>query len=81
MSHWDGQQVVRWPSEPDRDHPGWTWLDCGCCAGIQWSAGYEAVECSTCGATGLVCRHDSSGTLALYPGGPFVGRDVSAVAA
>lgn len=76
MSHWDSkaQKVVRWPEEP-ASHPGWTVIDCGCCAGLQWG-GETPEECRDCGGSGILCRHNSTGTLALYPGGPFAGRRV-----
>ena len=74
MSHWDGKQIVRLESKPYPDHPGWLLVDCGCCAGIEWSVGYEAVECGRCGGSGFVAFHEASGRYALYPGGPFQER-------
>jgi hypothetical protein len=31
--------------------------------------------CDDCGGTGRYARHERSGALALWPGGPFVGRE------
>ena len=74
MSHWDSQKqvTVRWPDEPIEGYPGWTRIDCGCCAGLEWG-GETPRECLRCNQ-GTLARHDATGTLALYPGGPLVGR-------
>jgi hypothetical protein len=49
------------------------WVDCGCCAGIEWGGEYPR-ECESCGGTGLQYRY-ASGALALSPGGPFRGHE------
>ncbi|HEY7421442.1 MAG TPA: hypothetical protein VH541_05485 [Gaiellaceae bacterium] len=77
MSHWDGHRIVRWPSEPVEGYPGWTRIDCGCCAGIEWG-GEQPRECNRCGESGTLVRHDASGVLALWPGGPLRGRELIA---
>jgi hypothetical protein len=73
MSHWDGEKVVRFKPEPHPDYPGWVYIDCGCCNGIMWGGDYP-VECDSCMGSGFQCLHKKSGALALYPGGPFLGR-------
>lgn len=45
-----------------------------CSAGIVFSAGYESVECSDCNGSGKQFIDYNSGVIALYPGGPFVGK-------
>ena len=72
MSHWDGSKIVRWPTKPSRV-PGWEEIDCGCCSGLEWGGEYPR-ECLRCNG-GVIFRHKKSGALALYPGGPFVGRE------
>jgi hypothetical protein len=76
MSHWDSarQITVRWPDEKFPEYPGWTRIDCGCCAGIAWG-GCSPVDCDQCRGGGFLWRHDASRALALYPGGPFAGHD------
>ena len=75
MAYWDSKQnkIIYSPSVPCQDNPGWTEDDCGCCNGIEWGGMYPR-ECRSCGGGGAVFRHIKSGALALYPGGPFVGR-------
>lgn len=75
MSRWDSDMgvIVRWPTEPCKDYPGWVMEDCGCCVGIQWGGEYPR-ECRRCGGDGLIFRHIASGVLAQYPGGPLAGR-------
>ena len=74
MSHWDGKQMHRWPSQPVEGYPEWERVDCGCCAGLEWSvaASYPR-ECDDCMGTGWRCVHKPTGTVALYPGGPLLG--------
>lgn len=74
MSYWDSSKgvTVHFPPETIQEHPGWFWLDCGCCAGIAWGGDYPD-ECRTCGGSGRIALHRRSKTLALYPGGPFCG--------
>lgn len=76
MSSWnsEAQQVVRWKPKWNPSYPGWLIADCGCCAGIEWSTGYEARECRTCGGGGWIHIHVKSMRIALWPGGPFSGR-------
>ena len=75
MSHWDSKQgvIVRWPTKPCPNYPGWEEIDCGCCAGISWGGEYPHT-CERCGGEGAIFRHIKSGALAWYPGGPFCGR-------
>jgi hypothetical protein len=49
------------------------WVDCGCCAGIEWGGEYPR-ECNLCGGNGRLYRFES-GKLALWPGGQFVGSE------
>lgn len=51
---------------------GWKHVSCGCCAGLEWG-GEEPRECKDCGGNGSLWQ-SPKGALALYPGGPFVGR-------
>jgi len=73
MSWWNSakQQIIRFPSKPVPDYPGWEIEDCGCCLGIQWG-GQCPIECNRCNGTGVVYRHQKSGVVAEYPGGKFV---------
>lgn len=74
MAHWNSkeQRVVTFAPEPwGDDAPGWERIDCGCCAGLQWTTGYE---CKQCAGSGSVAHHVASGVLALYPGGPLRGH-------
>lgn len=73
MASWNGTEVVGWKPEPIPEYPGWWRTDCGCCNGIQWSAGTEPIECHDCFATGVRCVHLATGTLAVYPGGALLG--------
>lgn len=75
MAYWnnESQKIESFAANPIDGYPGWVRLDCGCCNGIQWSAGYEAIECDDCCGSGVLCRHNKSGVIALYPGGPFRG--------
>lgn len=75
MSHYDAAQnaIVRWPPQRDEQHPGWIREDCGCCGGLMWG-GEEPRECRDCGGAGVIWRHEQSGTLAAWPGGPLLGR-------
>jgi hypothetical protein len=73
MSYWDGEKVVRFKPEEVPGYPGWKWIDCGCCAGIEWG-GEHPVECRRCWGDGRLCLHKKSGAYALYPGGPFLGN-------
>lgn len=74
MAHWDGKNIVYWQPEPHPGYPGWVYEDCGCCNGLEWG-GEEPRECRTCDGSGWIARHIKSGALALWPGGPFCGRD------
>lgn len=75
MSYWDSEngKIIHLPDTPAENYSGWTQVDCGCCDGIQWGGEYPR-ECQECGGTGVIYRHNKSGVLALYPGGPFVGK-------
>lgn len=74
MAHWDSTagKIVHWETKPVENHPDWEWIDCGCCAGLQWG-GELPRECPHCWATGVYARHKPTGTRALYPGGPLLG--------
>lgn len=72
---WNGTTMIHpeatprpWPFAP-----GWLDVNCGCCAGLEWSAGYEPIECRECGGNGHYAVHARSGRGALWPGGPFNG--------
>lgn len=53
----------------------WKVTNCPYCrAGIAFSAGYEPKECGNCNGTGSQAIHLKSGVIALYPGGPFIGK-------
>jgi len=73
MSHWDGEKVISWPAERCEQYPAWIKEDCGCCAGIQWGGEFPR-ECDECAGNGFIYRHESTGTLAQYPGGPLLGK-------
>lgn len=76
MSYWDSlnQQIIRIPPRPYPNYPGWTELDCGCCGGLEWG-GEVPRDCRTCKGSGSLARHDATGTLAMYPSGPLLGRE------
>lgn len=71
---WDGERMVHPPSppRPDEFNPGWLWVNCGCCAGLEWGGEYPR-ECRGCGGSAEFAVHAKSGRGALYPGGPFNG--------
>ena len=71
MAYWDGKRIRYHEPETYPNHPGWELIDCGCCAGIKWGGEYPQ-ECNC--NSGMLAHHLKSGVLALYPGGPFVGR-------
>lgn len=75
MSHWDSeaQVIVRWPTEEIPGYPDWERRDCGCCAGVEWGGEYPQ-ECDRCFGNGSICVHLPTGTLAVWPGGPLLGR-------
>ena len=74
MSYWDSEKgvTVHFPLGRMEGSPGWFWLDCGCCGGIEWG-GDSPVECRRCMGAGTLGLHLPSKRLALYPGGPFCG--------
>jgi len=74
MSYWDyeAQKIINRPDKPSSMWPGWTEIDCTCCNGLEWGGEYPR-ECSYCNE-GTLFRHEASGVLAQYPGGPFLGR-------
>ena len=75
MAHWDSEKgvIVKWPTEEaGPEYPDWEIVDCGCCAGIMWGGDYPR-ECDC--NMGILYHHKPSGTYAIYPGGPFRGRD------
>ena len=75
MAYWDSekQKIIISPPEPCVEYPNWEIVDCGCCAGIEWG-GWSPSTCSICKGNGILYHHIKSGVLALYPGGPFIGR-------
>ena len=74
MAHWDSENNMIIHSKPQKCalYPGWEIIDCGCCNGVEWGGEYPR-ECKSCGGGGFVFHHITSGILAMYPGGPFVG--------
>jgi len=70
MAYWNGEKIVYWEDKKSFK-VGWIEVDCGCCVGIEWSAGYIAKECRRCAGLGMVFKHKKSGVFAQYPGGPF----------
>lgn len=62
----------RSPPVPWEGKPGWLDVDCGCCGGLEWGGEYPR-ECTACGGSGRYALHEETGTIALYPGGPFLG--------
>ena len=77
MACWDSAagRIVHAPPRPYPGHRGWLLIDCGCCAGIRWG-GESPRECDQCAGGGFQAQHKRSGVFALYPGGPFRGREV-----
>lgn len=73
MAYWNGDKIVYFTAKPCEQYPGWEETDCGCCNGIQWGGEYPT-ECPDCDGSGRLFHHTKSGVLALYPGGPFVGK-------
>ena len=53
---------------------GWIEKNCGCASGLQYSVGYEPKECDMCGGAGRYFLRLKSGVMAMYPGGPFLGK-------
>lgn len=66
-------QVVK-NMEDDNCYPGWEYINCGCCGGIQWG-GDTPRDCLVCDGASFYYKHTKSGVLAQYPGGPFLGRE------
>lgn len=73
---WNGTEMLHPVVEPEPviGSPGWVWVTCGCCNGLEWSAGYEPIECRECGGNARYAVHLASGRGALWPGGPFNGN-------
>lgn len=71
MAYFDGEKIIYYTSEKSVLWPKWDHIDCGCCNGIEWSAGYIPKECKRCGGNGSVFKHRKSGVTAQWPGGPF----------
>lgn len=76
MASWDNKtkKIIHYPPRICEHNPNWEVLDCGCCSGLQWG-GEEPRECDNCMGTGVEYRHIKSRVLALYPGGPFLGKE------
>jgi hypothetical protein len=75
MAYWDAKAgtIVAFDDREVEDCPGWVETDCGCCGGLQWG-GEQPVECDNCGGSGRRFKHLASGVIAMWPGGPFLGR-------
>lgn len=73
MSGWDGKRMVFYADKPWPNSSDWTQVDCYCCNGIAWG-GDSPMECDMCAGNGWYARHEKTGTLALWPGGPLRGR-------
>ena len=65
-------KIVCNPPKPCADYPDWIKYDCGCCGGILWGGEYPR-DCGECLGSGVYYKH-KSGMVAMYPGGPFLGR-------
>lgn len=76
MAYWDSKQgkIIHMPTKPYPNYPDWELVDCGCCAGLQWG-GDSPRECDYCQGAGQLARHIKSRVHAVYPGGPFLGRE------
>lgn len=74
MAYWNGKQIVYAKPKPCLSYPDWEYVDCGCSGGLSWGGEYPR-ECPTCKGGGAYCKHIKSGVLAIYPGGPFLGRE------
>lgn len=59
-----------------REYAG-RWIECGACVNGLVDMWGSPSECRYCDGGGKMWRYPS-GALALYPGGPFCGRDVRA---
>lgn len=73
MAFWEPitGKIIEYP--PEKQSNGWTWVDCGCCGGLNWGGEYPT-ECRTCGGSGFYYIHEKSRVIAQYPGGPLLGR-------
>ena len=78
MAFWDSEkgEIIYFHDRPSK-FLGWDKIDCGCCNGIEWGGDYPK-ECPRCGGVGMLFRHNKSGVIAWYPGGPFCGREEKA---
>jgi len=76
MAYWDSEKqiIVHYKDCKSENYPKWDEIDCGCCNGLEWG-GEEPRECNSCNGTGRIFRHRKTGVLAVYPGGPFRGKD------
>jgi hypothetical protein len=62
-------------STPYVPSPGWTRYECHCAGGeFEGADGYPK-PCWRCKGWGHYWKHAASGVLAVYPGGPFIGRE------
>jgi len=74
MAYWDGKRIVYLPDVTSPEYPHWIIRDCGCCGGRLW--GYDTpITCPRCRGSGDIWVHVPTGTIALYPGGPLVGKE------
>lgn len=73
MAYWNGNEIKYFKPQKCEDYTTWEIIDCGCCSGIEWGGEYPR-ECSCCKGNGFIYHHLKSGALALYPGGPFIGK-------
>ena len=71
---WTGTEMTHPSSlpEPVEMYPGWVWVNCGCCGGVEWGGEYPR-ECRECEGSARYAVHLATGTAALWPGGPFNG--------
>lgn len=74
MAYWTGTTIKYLPPESYPNYPTWSLIDCGCCLGLRWGGDYPR-ECSRCGGSGRLVRHNNTRVLADYPGGPFRGYE------
>lgn len=66
--------------EPIDSYPSWVWENCHCRGGqvLDASRAPEDIvprDCPDCQGNSRIARHVPTGTFALYPGGPLLGRE------
>jgi hypothetical protein len=77
MAYYDhiSNKILRVPPKDSTEYPGWEIIDCFCCNGLEFTCGYTEIECKHCAGQGSYFRHKESRAIAIYPGGPFLGKD------